>query len=508
MSKIAQRPLCPLDNFGRKGCPGGEIGTIFRWKRVISTTPGLWYTYFGKGSLYRFLWRCADGRGRRRGVRLLCGRCDDMDEFRYVNITLDAFCALLSMLPVLCLISNRRYRQKLNQYFLGVCISNIIMIAGDLPDWLLPTAKQAWQRLVLTAATTVYYGASAFVLLFFILYIVDYLQIPARRKKISLAYAGVLCAVQVAFSLASPFTGALFLVTENGYQRGPMFFVSQLDMQLGYLLFMVLVLIYRKKLLAREVVFFLLYIFIPVGCGVAQMLVRGIAVINASITVSILIILMNVQFEHEVTLKEQEKELAERRIDIMLSQIQPHFLYNCLGTIHRLCEKDPETARKAIRKFSDFLRGNMDSLKNRELIAFGAELNHVANYLYLEQQRFGDKLQIIYQIKTEDFMIPPLTLQPLVENAVQHGILNRRGGGTIVISTENTDRYVVIKVADNGVGMEKAKERPLLGNHLHIGIANVRSRLEQMVDGSLQIESSSQGTTATIHIPWTGGMDR
>ena len=72
----------------------------------------------------------------------------------------------------------------------------------------------------------------------------------------------------------------------------------------------------------------------------------------------------------------------------------------------------------------------MDSLKNREPIPFEAELNHVMNYLYLEQQRFGDKLQVIYQIKTEGFLIPPLTLQPLVENAVQHGVLHRKTSST------------------------------------------------------------------------------
>ena len=263
-----------------------------------------------------------------------------------------------------------------------------------------------------------------------------------------------------------------------------------------------MVILYRKKLRIREIVFFILYIIIPLGCGAVQMTMRGIALVNAGITVSVLIALMNVQFEHEVIMKEQEKELAERRIDIMLSQIQPHFLYNSLGAIYHLCESDPETARKAIKRFSEFLRGNMESLKNREPINFASELNHVTNYLYLEQQRFGDKLQVIYQINTEDFLIPPLTLQPLVENAVQHGILNRRNGGTVIIRTEETDEYAVVTIADNGIGIEKAKERVSLGEHTHIGVDNVRSRLEEMVDGSLEIESSSLGTTATIRIPW------
>ena len=258
-------------------------------------------------------------------------------------------------------------------------------------------------------------------------------------------------------------------------------------------------------MLRREVIFFLLYIFIPLGCGAVQMAMRGIAIVNAGVTIATLIILMNVQFEHEVTMKEQERELAEHRIDIMLSQIQPHFLYNSLGAIYHLCESDPRTARKAIKNFSEFLRGNMESLKSREPIAFEAELNHAANYLYLEQQRFGDKLQVIYQITTEDFLIPPLTLQPLVENAVQHGVLNRRNGGTIVIRTEKTDECAVVMVFDNGVGMEKAKGIHSLGDRAHIGISNVRSRLKEMMGGSLDIESSGEGTTAIIRIPWTEG---
>ena len=429
-----------------------------------------------------------------------------MDELIYANITLDIFSIVLSVLPIVYLISNHRYRQKLNQYFLGVCISNILMIAGDLPDWLLPTAAEIPEKWILSAASAVYYIASAFVLYFFIRYIMEYLQLTGRAKKICLLYALFLCSVQVIFAAISPFTGSIFYVTDDGYQRGPLFLISQLVPLLCYMLFMALVLIYRKKLLPREVVFFLLYIFIPLGSGAAQMAVRGIAVVNAGVTIATLIILMNVQFEHEVTIKEQEKELAERRIDIMLSQIQPHFLYNSLAAIHHLCETDPETAKKAIQKFSEFLRGNMDSLKNREPIPFGAELNHAMNYLYLEQQRFGDKLQVIYQIKTEDFLIPPLTIQPLVENAVQHGILNRKNGGTVIICTEETDEHAVVTVADNGVGIENAKGRPSLGEHSHIGISNVRSRLEEMVEGSLEIESSSQGTTVTIRIPWTGGL--
>lgn len=428
-----------------------------------------------------------------------------LDYLIYANIALDIFCIILSTLPIFYLVSNHRYRQKLNQFFLGACISNTVMIAGDLPDWIFPTIASFPERIILSAATALYYVASAFVLYFFIRYIMEYLQLTGRAKKVCLIYAMVLCGIQIVFALISPFTGSIFYVTTDGYQRGPLFLISQFVPLFCYLLFMALIIIYRGKLLRREVIFFLLYIFISLGCGAVQMAMRGIAIVNAGVTIATLIILMNVQFEHEVTMKEQERELAEHRIDIMLSQIQPHFLYNSLGAIYHLCESDPRTARKAIKNFSEFLRGNMESLKSREPIAFEAELNHAANYLYLEQQRFGDKLQVIYQITTEDFLIPPLTLQPLVENAVQHGVLNRRNGGTIVIRTEKTDECAVVMVFDNGVGMEKAKGIHSLGDRAHIGISNVRSRLKEMMGGSLDIESSGEGTTAIIRIPWTEG---
>lgn len=206
--------------------------------------------------------------------------------------------------------------------------------------------------------------------------------------------------------------------------------------------------------------------------------------------------------EQERELAKQEKELTEQRINIMLSQIQPHFLYNSLGAIYQLCEANPALARISIRKFSDFLRGNMDSLKAGGPIPFEKELNHVMNFLYLEQQRFGEQLRVVCHIKTSDFFIPPLTLQPLVENAVQHGILYKKNGGTITIQTEETEEYAVVTIADDGIGIEQAKRMPNLGSHAHIGISNVRSRLEEMVHGSLEIESSDCGTTVTIRIPW------
>lgn len=425
-----------------------------------------------------------------------------MEQMITANIMLDIFSIVLSLIPVVYILNNRRYRQRLNQYFLGVSISNVFMIMGDLADWTLREITTPAQQVTLTVFSVIFYVASAFVLYFFARYMEEYLKLSGRARTWYLRSVRFVCLVQIFFAAVSPFTGAIFTVTETGYQRGGLFLISQLVPLYCYLLFTATVIHCRKRLTRREVIFFLLYIFVPLGGGAAQMFLRGIAVVNIGVSLALLFILVNIQFEYEVRLREQEKELAEQHINMMLSQIQPHFLYNSLGAIYQLCETDPALAKASIRKFSDFLRGNMDSLKAHEPIPFEKELNHVMNFLYLEQQRFGEQLRIVYQIETSDFFIPPLTLQPLVENAVQHGILHKKEGGTIIIRTEEKAECAVVTILDDGVGMERARQIPNLGDHAHIGISNVRSRLEEMVHGSLEIESSGQGTIVTIQIPW------
>lgn len=229
-------------------------------------------------------------------------------------------------------------------------------------------------------------------------------------------------------------------------------------------------------------------------------------VVNSGISLVIQFILVNIQIEQESTIKQQERELAEQRIDLMLSQIQLHFLYNTLGTIAYLCKNSPEKAEKATKEFSMFLRGNADSLKKREPIPFEKELGHVKSYLYLEQQRFQKRLTVVYDIRTMDFFVPPLSLQPLVENAIRHGILRKKQGGTVTLRTEKTEEYAVVTIIDDGIGMDKAKTFSNLDDDTHIGVDNVRQRLWTMVNATMEIESSDQGTVIMIRIPLTGGV--
>ena len=198
-----------------------------------------------------------------------------------------------------------------------------------------------------------------------------------------------------------------------------------------------------------------------------------------------------------------EKKLQESHISIMLSQIQPHFLYNTLNSIYHLCETNPMRARMLVNSFSEYLRNNLSSLEEASLIAFETELSHIKTYLDIEKVRFEDTLEIEYDIGCVDFSLPVLTVQPIVENAVKHGTSKKRGGGRVIISTLEDKEFYIIKVSDTGCGFDP--EKPKNDGKRHVGIENVRQRLANMCDGSLTIESEvGVGTLATIKIPKGG----
>ncbi|MDO5520116.1 MAG: histidine kinase [bacterium] len=197
--------------------------------------------------------------------------------------------------------------------------------------------------------------------------------------------------------------------------------------------------------------------------------------------------------------KQMKLEIQNAQIRIMLSQIQPHFLYNALNTLQHICKTNGVLAAEAIEHFSRYLRGNMDSLTTNRPIPFTWELEHVKHYIYIEQLRFGDRVRIEYDLETTDFYIPTLTLQPIVENAIRHGITKQAEGGTVTILTRKKEDEILIKVCDNGVGL--SPEQPEGKERSHIGIDNVKKRLMLQCNGTIEILSThGTGTEVIIHL--------
>ena len=191
-------------------------------------------------------------------------------------------------------------------------------------------------------------------------------------------------------------------------------------------------------------------------------------------------------------------QLTESRISTMMSQIRPHFIYNTLGSIEQLCIIDPPKAGELVHNFAKYLRGNFGELDNPKPILMSQEMEHVRHYINIENVRFPD-MTFSFEMNSDDFHIPALTVQPIVENAIKHGLMKLSKGGTIRVVSYETDTHYCVTVEDDGVGFDTDV---LLGERKHVGIRNIRGRLKAMVNGTLEIESTEGvGTTVLIKIP-------
>lgn len=204
---------------------------------------------------------------------------------------------------------------------------------------------------------------------------------------------------------------------------------------------------------------------------------------------------------------EQQKELrAEAEIRALQAQIHPHFLFNALNTIASLIRTKPEQAREVLVFLGEFLRHNIR--QDSPFHSVREEQKQIQAYLAIEKARFGDKLQIEIDVEpgTEELLVPPLILQPLVENAVRHGLLPKEDGGRVRLSLRRIADTLAIEVSDNGVGISVFKLRTLLQPHVRsgegIGLKNVDQRLRGLYGRGLTIESRlGTGTTVRAEIP-------
>ncbi len=200
----------------------------------------------------------------------------------------------------------------------------------------------------------------------------------------------------------------------------------------------------------------------------------------------------------------QEELLAKTELKMLQAQIQPHFLFNALNTIIAFCRTDAIKARELLLKLSYYLRTSFKT--NEDFVTLEKELEHVDSYLSIEEARFSDRLEVIYAIDSSiKCDVPPLILQPIVENALKHGLMATQEGGRIIISAKETNAYIEISVTDNGIGMDTQELSCIVNQKCEsggIGINNVNDRLKSIYNTSLKIDSAKgQGTQVIINIP-------
>ena len=297
----------------------------------------------------------------------------------------------------------------------------------------------------------------------------------------------------------SQFTSFIYFVAPDGYLRfgflyplaiAPLVVIGLLN--LGGLIRM-------KARLTRKYFFAMLISLLPLTAAmIVHMFVPVFPLIDISITTSALLmygIILSDQVEQYMF---QQREIASQRASIMVLQMRPHFIHNTLMSIYYLCRQDPGEAQQVTLNFNTYLEKNLTALASDETIPFSEELEHTRAYLNVEQALYDESLLVDYDMPHTQFRVPPLTLQPIVENAVKHGLDPDSDPIRILIQTRETDSGSEITVLDNGPGFE-----PTDDDQPHIALSNIRQRLELMCGGKMTIIPREGGGTAVkLSIPW------
>lgn len=424
-----------------------------------------------------------------------------MSVVQYVNASLEIWGCLMSAVVAICLVLSRRPVDRCEHLYFWCLGCNAGALLFDVAALFFrghPGPVFWWG---VRLSNFISFSLSYALLESFIHYLSAFLAQRTRVSRRPLQIARAVCLAGVGLIVLTQFYPIVYTIdAQNVYHRAEFFWLSHAAGLAGIALCAWMLLRYRRVLEPQERAALWSYIVLPLIALCIQIFVYGLALLNLADTVTLVVVFLFLQAEQGRRAAEQENLLMQSRVSIMLSQIQPHFLYNALSVIQNLCHGKAPEAEQATVQFAEFLRGNLDSLQAADPIPFSQELSHTRNYLWLEKQRFEDDLRVEYDIQAVDFSIPALTLQPIAENAVHYGVTKKEGGGTVRISSRETDGAYLVTVTDDGAGFDPFA--PKDDGRTHIGIMNVRDRLRTLCGGSLTITSTpGVGTVAVISVP-------
>lgn len=297
--------------------------------------------------------------------------------------------------------------------------------------------------------------------------------------------------------VAIQFTDEVYYVTPNNqFFRGPLWGIWLIPLALIMLLNVAGVIKRRKKLTKKKFIALLVYMLPMTAAIITHMFINvELLVIFGMALFAMLMFVLILQDNIEQYARHQQ-EIARQHASVMVLQMRPHFIYNTLMSIYSLCNQDAQKARQVTMDFTNYLRKNFNAVASESTIPFTAELEHTKAYLAVEKAQYEDMLQVEYDTPFTQLRLPPLTLQPLAENAVKHGMDPYKGPLHVFIKSEYTDEGAEITVQDDGSGFNPGDE-----NAPHTALDNIRERLEMMCGGTLNITSSQNGTTVKIFVP-------
>ncbi len=305
----------------------------------------------------------------------------------------------------------------------------------------------------------------------------------------------VICFILMSFSLFT--TWFYYFTPINQYHRGPLYSTIIVLMNSIMVLNLAGVIQRREKLSKKyfyayliDIVPLTIALFIHLFVSVFMFLGFGFAIC----AFSMFVIIQSDQIDQNLR---QQREIAKQRASIMVLQMRPHFIHNTMTSIYYLCGQDPKKAQQVTLDFNTYLRKNFTAIASEDPVPFSEELEHTRAYLAVEQAQFEDQLFVDFDTPHITFRVPPLTLQPIVENAVKHGMDPDAEALHISIRTRKTDSGSEIIVENTGTDFT-----PVNDNEPHVALKNIRQRLEMMCGGKLKVTPrDGGGTIVKVVIP-------
>ena len=318
------------------------------------------------------------------------------------------------------------------------------------------------------------------------------------KNSVLLRVIMMLWAIFCFMLLGAQFTDVFYSITsDNQYLRGSWLPLLLVPMSLITIVSMGGLIRRRKKLSKRFFMALLFYLLPTTILIVVYMFSTVDMVVPLWMALCALTMLEIILRDNMEQYMRQQREIANQYADIMVLQMRPHFIYNTMMGIYYLCEQDPKKAKQVTLDFTAYLRKNFSAIARKDTIPFHDELEHTRAYLAVEQAQFEDVLFVHFDTPHTLFRVPPLTLQPIVENAVKHGMKSSNAPIHISVITRRTDTSSEIIVEDDGSGFD-----PVADNEPHIALDNIRHRLELMCGGTLTIEMrEGGGTLVKVSIP-------
>ena len=291
----------------------------------------------------------------------------------------------------------------------------------------------------------------------------------------------------------------------NKWASGPLHISIYISQLIYVVLLLVFSIIYfQKKNVKRTIIVLAIFLqSVIVGALEYTNLLPGYANPITALCMLEYYIYLSVIYQQEMrdTIAQKELDIAKSNLLVLRNQIQPHFIYNTLSIIRSLARRDGKMAVSCIDTFSKYLKSHIGAIQKDDLIPFMQELENVKVYLSLVQIDYTNKVEIVYDLGYTDFLIPPLSLEPIVENAVDHGI--SRGGGKLTIHTheDKENENIIVSIADNGTARNDKDKEDYVPIHNGIGLDNTRKRLAMQCSSTLELNITDSGAEAVITLP-------